>query len=194
MKIYLLISLPSIAVFLRRMGVAILFSACPGMLLAGVAMFFLCGCEQQYSPAPRPEKEAITEFETLNDYQPVKAVFLPLSDVRSSDKAADPDTITVYIALQDGAGSSVKAPVVFRFELYQFSPLSADPKGKRLYIWEDINLNTFKENNRYWRDYLRAYEFRLLYNCPDCRKYVLEVTCMNPSGTRLLADIILTKK
>jgi hypothetical protein len=159
-----------------------------------VMLLILVGCEPDYSPAPRQSAQTITECEILNAYQPVKAVFLPLSDVQSSGKTSDPDTITAYIALQDSTGSAVKAPAVFRFELYQFSSFSADPKGKRLYIWDDINLNAFNENNRHWRDYLRAYEFRLLYTCPDCRKYILEVTCMAPSGTRLLADIILSKK
>jgi hypothetical protein len=185
MKIFSFISLPSVAVFWRRMGVTSVFSA---------VSFFLCGCEQEYSPPARPETEAITECETLNTYQPTKAVFLPLSDVRTSDTDAGPDTIIAYIALQDSAGSTVKAPAVFRFELYQFRPLSADPKGKRLYIWDDINLNAFKDNNSFWRDYLRAYEFKFLYNCPDCRKYVLEATCTLPQGRRLPATIILDKK
>jgi hypothetical protein len=156
-------------------------------------LLLTAGCETEYSPPVSPE-DKIIECEYLDPYQPVKAVFLPLSTVLAPDKAADPDTITAYISLKDSAGSSVKAPAVFRFELYQFRPLSTEPKGKRLYIWDDINLNAFNDNNRYWRDYLRAYEFRLLYHCPDCKKYVLEVTCMGPSGTRLLADIILTKK
>ena len=159
-----------------------------------MAMFFLCGCQPEYSQPARPVSDTITECEILNTYQPVKAVFMPLSEVRSSDNNSDPDTITAYISLNDSAGSAIKAPAVFRFELYQFRPLSADPKGKRLYIWDDTNLNSFKDNNRYWRDYLRAYEFKLIYNCPDCTKYVLEVTCMSQSGTRLLADIILTRK
>ncbi len=159
--------------------------------LSAVILLF-AGCQPQYPP--RPAAETIPECETLNAYQPVKALFLPLSEVRSSDKNAGPDTITAYISLQDSAGSAVKAPAVFRFELYQFRTLSADPKGKRLYIWDDINLNAFNDNNRYWRDYLRAYEFGLLYNCPDCRNYVLEATCILPSGRRLPATITLDKK
>lgn len=158
-----------------------------------VMLLLSVGCEPQH-PAPRPVTETITEYQTLNAYQPIKAVFLPLSEVRSSDETVGPDTITAYISLQDSAGSTIKTPAVFRFELYQFKALSTDPKGKRLYIWNDINLNAFNDNNGHWRDYLRAYEFKLLYNCPDCRKYVLEVTCMSPSGTRLLAETILTKK
>lgn len=156
--------------------------------------FFFCGCASDYSPAAQSSAKQLTECEILNPYQPDKAAFLPLSDVRSSDKNTGPDTITVYIALQDFSGSAVKAPAVFRFELYRFKPRSVDPKGKRMYIWEDIDLNSFENNNRYWRDYLRAYEFTLLYNCPECTKYVLEVTCILPAGRRLLATQILDKK
>ncbi len=153
------------------------------------------GCEPDSSTSSGAVRGDIAEFESFNKaYQQVKAVFLPLSNVQPSDKTTEPDTITAYIALQDSVGSSIKAPAVFRFELYKFRPRSADPKGKRLYMWEDISLNAFNENNRYWRDYLRAYEFKLRYNCPECKNYVLEVTCMRPSGQRLLATITLDKK
>jgi hypothetical protein len=163
-------------------------------IILSVFMLFLCSCEPEYSPPARPVAGTITECEILKTYQPVKAVFLPLTEIQPSDETTGPDTITAYISLQDSAGLAVKAPAVFRLELYQFKPLSADPKGKRLHIWDDINLNAFNDNNRYWRDYLRAYEFSLLYNCPDCTKYVLEVTCMIPSDRRLPATITLDKK
>ncbi len=166
-------------------SVAILFS---------VASFFLCGCEPDYSTSSGAVRDAISEFESFKAYQPVMAVFLPLSDVYPSDKPTEPDTITAYVALLDSAASALKAPAVFRFELYEFRPRSTDPKGKRLYMWQDITLNSFTENNKFWKDYLRAYEFRLQYDCPDCTKYVLEVTCMCPSGQRLIATTVLDKK
>jgi hypothetical protein len=159
-----------------------------------VILVMSAGCEPDYSASSGAVRDAIAEFESFRDYQPVKAVFLPLSDVYLPEKPYQPDTIMAYVALQDAVGSAVKAPAVFRFELYQFSPRSTDPKGKRLYMWDDISLDAFSENNKYWRDYLRAYEFKLQYDCPDCKRYVLEVTCMCPSGQRLMAAIILDKK
>lgn len=183
MNKFVFIFLPSVAAFLRRMGV---FS---------VAFTFLCGCEPDYSTSSGAVRDAIAEFESFKAYQPLQVVFLPLSEVYISAKPTEPDTIMAYVALQDGAGSAIKAPASFRFELYHFKPRSADPKGRRLHMWEDISLNDFTENNEYWRDYLRAYEFRLQYNCrSECRRYVLEVTCTCPSGARLLATTILDRK
>jgi hypothetical protein len=165
-----------------------LFVPFAAMLLMSV------GCGPDTSVSSGAVKGAIAEFESFKAYQPVKAVFLPLSDVYMPDKSGQADTIVAYLALQDGVGSAVKAPAVFRFELYQFKPLSSDPKGKRIHIWDDMDLTAFADNNRYWRDYLRAYEFKFQYNCPNCLKYVLEVTCMCPSGARLTTSITLGKK
>jgi len=164
------------------------------IVVVSVASFFLCGCEPDYSTSSGAVRDAITEFESFKAYQPVKVAFLPLSDVYPSDKPNQPDIIMAYIALHDIAGSAVKAPAVLRFELYQFSPRSADPKGKRLHIWDDISLNAFTDNNEYWRDYLRAYEFELQYDSREHKKYVLEVTCTCPSGARLLATTTLNIK
>ncbi len=163
-------------------------------VLSVAILLLAAGCEPDYSTSSGAVRGAIAEFESFKAYQPVKAVFLPLSDIYPPGKPHQPDTIMAYVALQDGATSAIKAPAAFRFELYQFKPLSSDPKGKRLHIWEDIDLSAFTDNNKYWRDYLRAYEFKLEYSCTECIRYVLEVTCLCPSGQRLLATITLDEK
>jgi hypothetical protein len=162
--------------------------------LSVAVLLLAAGCEPDYSTSSGAVRDAIAEFESFRAYHPVKAVFLPLSDVYPAEKPHQPDTIMAYVALQDGAASAIKAPATFRFELYRFKPLSSDPKGKRLHIWQDIELSAFADNNEYWRDYLRAYEFKLEYSCPECIRYVLEVTCLCPSGQRLLATIVLDKR
>jgi hypothetical protein len=156
-------------------------------------MLLWAGCGSDPSVSSGAVREAIAEFEKFKAYHPTKAAFLPLSEIYVDEKADGPDTIMVYVALQDYEGSSVKAPAVFRFELYEFQPRSVDPAGKRLYIWDDFDLTAFYDNNIYWRDYLRAYEFKLEYECPDCKKYVLEVTCTSPFGNRLITSITLDK-
>ena len=67
----------------------------------------------------------------------------------------------MYAALRDSFGSCLKAPGVFRFELYEYVQYSSEPKGKRIIIWPDIDLTDAAENNEYWNDFLRAYEFSL---------------------------------
>ena len=67
-----------------------------------VVLLLAAGCEPDYSASSGAVRGAITEFESFKAYQPVKAVFLPLSDVRPPDKPHKPDTIIAYVALQDG--------------------------------------------------------------------------------------------
>jgi hypothetical protein len=66
-------------------------------------------------------------------------------------------------------------------------PRSSQPKGKRIFIWPDIDLTEVAMNNGRWRDFLRAYEFEMDLNfrpAPD-NTFVLEVTFTTPAGKRL---------
>jgi hypothetical protein len=138
-------------------------------------------------------RSAISDFEKYKTYHPAKVVLLPISEVQKADKANKADMIIAYVQLQDAAGAAMKGPGVFRFELYRYQARAADPKGKRMYIWDDINLMNFIDNSEQWRDYLRAYEFKLDYYCPDCERYVLEVTCTSPWGQRYLSSVVLER-
>jgi len=100
-------------------------------------------------------------------------------------------TLNAYVGLLDAFGCQIKAPGVLRFELYQYVPRSAEPKGQRLAIWPDIDLTHPATNNRYWLDFLRAYEFKLDAPAGLNETYVLEATCMCPDGRRLTATFPL---
>jgi hypothetical protein len=95
------------------------------------------------------------------------------------------------VGLLDGFDCQVKSPVVFRFELYKKVERSAEPKGKRITIWEDIDLTEPGKNNEYWRDFLRAYEFILDFEPIGKPSYILQVTCLCPDGKRLSAEFAL---
>jgi len=82
-------------------------------------------------------------------------------------------------------------PGVFRFELYERVVRSAEPKGRRIVIWPDIDLTGAAENNEYWRDFLRAYEFNLPFEAQIKQCYILQVTYLSPSGKRLSAELSL---
>jgi hypothetical protein len=151
------------------------------------------GCEPEHSASSSARVETTAGFAPCQEYQPARIVFLPLTEITPASGAGQSDTITAYVALQDSAGSAIKTPAVFRFEIYQFKPLSTDPRGKRLYIWDDIDLTSFKENSSYWRDFLRAYEFKFQCDFGGGPKYVLELTCMLPSDTRLIEKTVIEK-
>lgn len=95
--------------------------------------------------------------------------------------------LNVYVDLVDSFGCCVKSPGLFRFELYEFVPRSSQPEGKRIFFPPDIDLTDATENNKHWRDFLRAYQFELDLNFsprPD-ESFVLEVTFTTPHGRRL---------
>ncbi len=117
-------------------------------------------------------------------FSPGGITILPLTELtRPTDGQGQ--QLTVYVALVDAFGSQMKAPGTFRIELYDYVQRSADPKGQRIAIWPDIDLTGPAENHRYWRDFLRAYEFAVSTQIAADKTYVVEVTCLIPAGRRL---------
>jgi len=92
------------------------------------------------------------------------------------------------VSLLDAYSEKIKAPGTFRFELYEYVQRSAEPKGERIAIWPDVDLTRPAENQKYWRDFLRAYEFTLGAQASKEKVYILEVTCLYPSGKRLSTE------
>lgn len=101
--------------------------------------------------------------------------------------------IRVYIDVFDSYNSKIKFPGFFRFELFEFQPRSADPKGNRIFFWKDQDLTDPQTNCRFWRDALRSYEFDLTLDraLNKSSRYVLLVTCTTVSGERLTDQRII---
>jgi hypothetical protein len=117
---------------------------------------------------------------------------MPLTDFIPAQNPQQQSIIEVYVSLLDTFGSQIKAPGVFRFELYKHIERSAKPKGERITMWSDIVLNDSDQNNDYWQDYLRAYKFNLDFEPELPGSYILQATCTCPSGKRLSSDYVLT--
>jgi len=167
------------------------------ILSAVEILFFLflavMGCE---SPQPTTESaprsaSASQEGSVYAGYRPVKVDVLPLTELVGGGEEVKASAIKVYVSLLDGFDCQIKSPAVFRFELYKKVERSAEPKGKRISIWPDINLTEPGENNKYWRDFLRAYEFILDFEPTGKPNYILQVTCLCPEGKRLSAEFAL---
>ena len=133
------------------------------------------------------------EVSTYARYAPVKIDIVPLTEFTGVSDAGEEPKIKVYVSLLDSFGSQIKSPGIFRFELYERVPRSAEPKGRRIAIWPDIDLTDVVENNHYWRDFLRAYEFNFDFEPESDQSYVLQVTCLCPNGKRLSAEFALTR-
>jgi hypothetical protein len=170
-------------------------------------MTFLCaGCQQpqagrtdvaQPLPAGRSEPSpprAEGPYVSANlptGYAPARITILPLTELISASGSAEDTSLNVFVALSDAFGSNMKAPGILRFELYRRISRSAEPKGQRLAIWSDIDLIGPTENNRYWRDFLRAYEFVLETDADPSETYILEATCIGRDGRRLSTEFTL---
>ncbi|MBM4029062.1 MAG: hypothetical protein FJ280_27250 [Planctomycetes bacterium] len=124
-------------------------------------------------------------------FGPVKIGVLPLTELARPSGGSQRARLHIFVAMLDAFGSPVKAPGVLRFELYEYVPRSAQLKGQRLALWPDIDLTAPAENHRYWRDFLRAYEFELDAQTGRDKTYILAVTSLSPDGKRLSGEYTL---
>lgn len=150
-------------------------------------LLFAVGCES--TPAVKDNLSQYHQFcdaAIYTDYTPAKAEIMPLTECKNSDD--DDQKVNVFVSLLDSFGSPLKTPAIFRFELYQYVPRSAEPKGKRIFKWPDIDLTGPDFNNKHWRDFLRAYEFNLDFEFSGKQNYIIYVTCQCPNGKRLVAQ------
>jgi len=159
-----------------------------------VSLLVEAGCEQSSLP---PELSAnagndSNRLSTYSRYASVKIDILPLTEFVNVGGAQEAK-INLYVSLLDLFGCQIKSPGVFRFELYERVQRSAEPKGKRVAIWQDIDLTDPVKNNEHWRDFLRAYEFNLPFEPGGSQSYILQATCLCPSGRRLSAEFALKR-
>ena len=108
-------------------------------VISVVVILFICGCqpERQKRPVGPTAAGVNGNIDVYQAYRPVRAVFLPLTEIKAAEQPHLNETITAFVALVDSEGSAVKWPGVFRFELYEYLSRSTEKKGKRLHIWED---------------------------------------------------------
>ena len=130
------------------------------------------------------------KLSAYSSFAPDRISIMPLTEFINTDNMRQ-ISIRPYVSLLDSFGSQIKSPCIFRFELYQRVLRSAEPKGKRLIIWQDIDLTDPAVNNEYWRDFLRAYEFDLPFELDVNQSYILQVTCMCPTDRRLTDEFVL---
>jgi len=160
------------------------------LLLAGSG----CGPAQSPLSPAAALPEAGSDANALSVYMvyvPARIGIVPLTEIVPASLSEKIAKIKVYVNLTDSFGCQQKTPGVFRFELYEHIQRAANPKGRRIVIWPDIDLTDPSENNKYWRDFLRAYEFDLDFEPDAAQGYMLEVTCLCPNGKRLSADFVL---
>ena len=152
---------------------------------------FTFACEE-------PKKPMNTEecISRIDAYGPATLEIVGLSELRAVAGEQDAAKLKIFVKELDSFGSAIKAPCVFRVELYEYATRSPSPLGKRLEIWPDIDLTNSCKNNDQWRDYLRAYEFNfeVRSRLDFGRVYIVEATCISPLGKRMTAQYKLSYK
>lgn len=159
---------------------------------------FLCfllifaGCQPASRPPqiPTPVTKDIDLSSFYTRFAPTKIDVLPLTELVASG-SVQRTRLNLYVSLLDAFGSQIKSPGIFRIELYEYVQRSADPKGRRIQIWEDIDLTDPVTNNNYWNDFLRTYRFDLPLDQAGNQIYILQVTCLCPNGSRLVSHFNL---
>ena len=155
-----------------------------GLLVVLLGLVVSAGCEQEIRTSSTPSGR---KLDILSAYTASSVSIMGLTEIVPDAENSNKAKLRVYVDVLDSEGIRIKAPGVFRFELYQFVPRSSNPMGKRLKLWEDIKLLGQAENNARWRDFLRAYQFDLDLEFGSVRSsdYVVQVMFTTTSGKRL---------
>lgn len=126
-------------------------------------------------------------------FWPADVTVLPLTVLFAPADEGTPPYIHLFVGLRDSHGCFVKSPGTFRVELYERVPRSDQTSGRRLSVWPDIDINDPEENQGYWRDYLRCYEFRLDLSSALAQRAVaiLEITFLSANEERLATQYTL---
>lgn len=149
-----------------------------------VGLICSTGCEPDSSPGLISSGKG---GDVLGAYVPFEVHIVGLTEIKPVLAGPWQGKLNVYVDLMDSFGCRVKSPGVFRFELYELVPRSSQPEGDRIFFPPDIDLTDPMENNKYWRDFLRAYQFELDldFSPRPNESFVLEVTFTTPHGNRL---------
>jgi hypothetical protein len=147
------------------------------------------GCGQFSGRTSKADND-LNKLSAYSRFAPDRINIMPLTEFINTDNIRQ-ISIKPYVSLLDSFGSQIKSPGIFRFELYQRALRSAEPKGKRVVIWQDIDLTEPALNHEYWRDFLRAYEFDLPFELDVNQSYILQATCLCPNGRRLSVEFAL---
>jgi hypothetical protein len=135
-----------------------------------------------------------TDAQGYSGYMPAKVDIMPLTEFVPVPHAEGSSKLRIYVGLLDSFNCQMKSPGVFRFELYEGVLRSAEPKGRRIILWPDIDLTNAAKNNQCWRDFLRAYEFNLDFEPKASQNYILQATFLSTAGRRLSDDFNLKSR
>lgn len=165
--------------------------------LAGVLGVGLAGCTEPSGPVVRSANGCATGFAPTAIRLEPSFTTIRLRPERGAEQG-DTGGIEVYLSLQDQFGDALKALGVFRFELFQYRPARADPRGVRFERngVQEWDLRDRASNQQHWDRITQSYRLRLaLPDLPEkWDKIVVQATFISPSGYRLSDRLIVNRK
>jgi hypothetical protein len=157
------------------------------MLISGI--LFLQGCaDHNFSKKDFEKQKQLF----LAQYGPQELTLLGLSKIQPAT-GEQPAKFKFFVAVLDQYNTPLRYPGVIRFELYTRLLKSPISKGRQICVWPEIDIRDSEVNSRYFRDYLRAYEFELEAKQPVAPDtYVVLITYTLPDGRRIVNESHLT--
>lgn len=148
-----------------------------------IAAMTLCGCDMP------PDVPVHSDIRYGEDSRVARVRISALTEFIQAPEMPDKVQIKTLLEIIDPLDKPVKTTFVARFELYEFQPVSSEPRGRRLVIWPEQDLGDSDTNDEHWEEFLRGYEFYLpLEFVPQPgKKYLLEVSCV--AGRRRYNDL-----
>ncbi len=152
-------------------------------ILAGV-LPLLGGCEEG---AALPMLRVQGKSDIYENYGAQQIRVVGLTEIVADPEHPGHSLLVAYVDLLDAFECKIKSPGTFRFEIYNFIPRSNEPRGKRLFLWADIDLVAAEKNNLYWQDFLRTYKFELEMDFlpGEGQQYIVEATFITPRQGRM---------
>ena len=157
------------------------------VILWAVSVLTIAGCGRDSAVVTGPDDKCPYAV-----YAPSDLDIMPLTGIEKSENDNSAE-ITVYLSLKDEFDTQMKAPCSIRFELFDKLYRTADPRGKRIKIWPEVNLEAPDANHQYWLEFLRAYKFTLAVKNYTGSALIIQATCIFPDGRRLNSDFDLSK-
>lgn len=105
------------------------------------------------------------------------------TQVKDWNNDGKPDGIEAVLELQDQFGEPTRAAGRVMFELFEYRPHYANPRGPRLANPWIVTLTTRQEQEARWNRTLRAYSFQLEFPAVESKTtYVLTATFEHNEG------------
>lgn len=155
------------------------------LALSGLLLAVLSGCASETVPMRSATDQALFGSVSMH----LHPVFTQVRDWNGDTR---PDGVEALVELRDQFGDPTKASGTVIFELYEYKPLSPDPRGVRLVgPWEG-RLDSIEDQRQHWSRPSRSYTFQLAYpKISASRSYVLTASFELTGGGRYFDQMIL---